>query len=472
MLVFSAPIALANNEKVLTQEPSNGEIQWSPAGIGFCSMENFLAAIAIVKFGEIPLSRLSLTDIRKLYVPNVLKQNFELESIEVFSSLFVHDITFIYNEASFAWWPSVMPADVALNFWGRVSAGNTSYVRSVIYGDIYYYTKVISSPFPQDPDLWNIVWSQYGQAFDAYFLTDLTRNEVLAFCYVNELTSWELEGTAVSISVQGMEKANVFDENGNAINSNAIVIGRGDSFFNLHVNRAGIYTLCRPNVDGTRDVVGYRVLIDEEFHCHMRRHMRQSSLVEGEPRRYQYVLKPGIYTFHVEGVNGEADLLVKHFYDHEVVSYKNFAQTLADQSANQFLINVDSFEVGQTLRVGDDLRLVTLAIGSQVITEAISGETSTMDVVPQIQNDRTLIPVRFIAEKLGADVNWNAETRTVTILLDEQELSMAIGEALPGMDIPAQIIDSRTMVPLRFVAEHFDATVNWHPVTRTIGIIR
>lgn len=200
--------------------------------------------------------------------------------------------------------------------------------------------------------------------------------------------------------------------------------------------------------------------------------MGQSSWIDGEPRRYQYVLKPGIYTFHVEGVIGEQDLLVRHFYDHEVVSQTNFAEILTEQSANQFLINVNSFESAQTLRMGQDLRLIRIAIGSPTITEVISGRVLTINVVPIIQEGRTLVPVRFIAEKLGADVEWNPVASTVTILLGDQELSLTIGETISGMDIPTQIMNGRTMAPLRFVAKYFGAKVNWNHETRTIGVVR
>jgi len=88
-----------------------------------------------------------------------------------------------------------------------------------------------------------------------------------------------------------------------------------------------------------------------------------------------------------------------------------------------------------------------------------------------MQEDRTLIPVRFIAEMLGADVDWYEPTREVTISIDGQSLTFAIGEIAPGMDIPAQIIDDRTFVPLRFVAEHFGATVSFDSTTRGIEIV-
>lgn len=95
-----------------------------------------------------------------------------------------------------------------------------------------------------------------------------------------------------------------------------------------------------------------------------------------------------------------------------------------------------------------------------------------MDVLPVIQDGRTLIPVRFVSEMLGANVRWNGSTREVTISLDGVALTFAIGEMADGMDIPAQIIGDRTMVPLRFISEFFGAVINWDTETRGIEILR
>jgi hypothetical protein len=99
-----------------------------------------------------------------------------------------------------------------------------------------------------------------------------------------------------------------------------------------------------------------------------------------------------------------------------------------------------------------------------------------MDVLPVIQDGRTLIPVRFIAEALGATVGWNGDTNEVTIMLGGRNLTFAIGEISPelyalGMDVPAQIMDDRTMVPIRFISEFFGALVEWDEDTRGIEIV-
>ncbi|MCL1862748.1 MAG: copper amine oxidase N-terminal domain-containing protein [Defluviitaleaceae bacterium] len=106
----------------------------------------------------------------------------------------------------------------------------------------------------------------------------------------------------------------------------------------------------------------------------------------------------------------------------------------------------------------------------------------TMDVLPVVVNNRTLIPIRFVAYALGADVDWIRPTEDTSslaqIVLNGRELLIPLdGTITPelanlGMDVPAQIIDDRTMVPLRFVSEFFGALVNWDGETSEIEIIR
>ena len=100
-----------------------------------------------------------------------------------------------------------------------------------------------------------------------------------------------------------------------------------------------------------------------------------------------------------------------------------------------------------------------------------------MDVAPVIVNDRTMVPVRFIAEALGGTVDWNGDTQTAYITyngsLVEVPIQSAIihvnGEAVT-IDTPSQIINDRTMIPLRAVAEGLGLDVSYDNNTRTITL--
>lgn len=111
------------------------------------------------------------------------------------------------------------------------------------------------------------------------------------------------------------------------------------------------------------------------------------------------------------------------------------------------------------------------------IQVTIDGAPLIFDVPPQIVDDRTLVPMRAIFEALGAEVEWDSSTRTVTSEKDDTVVKMTIGSAdmLVGtktvkLDVPPQIIDDRTLVPVRAVAESFGADVDWNSSTRTVVI--
>ena len=95
------------------------------------------------------------------------------------------------------------------------------------------------------------------------------------------------------------------------------------------------------------------------------------------------------------------------------------------------------------------------------------------DVAPFIStDDRTMVPLRLIAEALGAEVGWVEQTRTVTITRGGTSISLVIGEALPDGMGTAIIVDDRTLVPTRYVSEMLGATVRWDDVRSVVYIYR
>lgn len=100
----------------------------------------------------------------------------------------------------------------------------------------------------------------------------------------------------------------------------------------------------------------------------------------------------------------------------------------------------------------------------------------TCDVQPFIENGRTLIPVRM-AEQLGYKVTWNESSRTVFLSKDNTNIILTIGNDVAvvngkevKLDVPAEITQSRTFVPVRFVAENFGYLVKWDANTMSVLI--
>ena len=104
------------------------------------------------------------------------------------------------------------------------------------------------------------------------------------------------------------------------------------------------------------------------------------------------------------------------------------------------------------------------------VTAIYPGERS---VTAYAHDNRTFVPVRFVAERLGAQVGWENDTQTVVIEKDGRTVRMAVGSltyTLDGveqaMDVPAEFQastggNSRTMVPIRFVTEALGYQVEW-----------
>jgi len=126
------------------------------------------------------------------------------------------------------------------------------------------------------------------------------------------------------------------------------------------------------------------------------------------------------------------------------------------------------------------------------ISVVVNGEYVNFDVQPQIINGRTMIPVRAVAEAFNADVIWDGENQTVTIegrhtyTNYDIRVSMKIGnnvlqqawygftkleiEKQVTLDSPPIIVDGRTLVPIRAIAETFGYNVMWKDDTRTVVI--
>ncbi len=122
--------------------------------------------------------------------------------------------------------------------------------------------------------------------------------------------------------------------------------------------------------------------------------------------------------------------------------------------------------------------LMTVTVSAETdITISLNDELMMLEEPAVIVEGRTLIPVKFIFEPLGLDVTWNGETRTATGSKEGLKIDMDIDSTIAyvngqpvELDVAATIINDRTYVPLRFVAESTGAIVTWHGETRHIGI--
>ena len=105
-------------------------------------------------------------------------------------------------------------------------------------------------------------------------------------------------------------------------------------------------------------------------------------------------------------------------------------------------------------------------------------------VEPQIMNNRTMVPMRKIFEVFGANVEWDGDTKTITATTAEKELKLQIDNKTAtvkasgddsteeiSLDAAPVIYNNRTMVPVRFIAESLELHVGWVPETKTVVIL-
>lgn len=169
-----------------------------------------------------------------------------------------------------------------------------------------------------------------------------------------------------------------------------------------------------------------------------------------------------------------------------VINY-SFEDMTASVDQNTFNINIQDYgrnpkiiaklgDKTSTLSLYDEnTKLIKMKIND--VNYSINGEVKKMDAKPFIKNDRTLVPLRFIVEAIGGEVNWDNDNRLVTVNSKGKTIELPIDSKtikIDGKDVnidqAAIIKGDRTFVPIRFIAENLDMVVNYINDTREIEI--
>jgi hypothetical protein len=154
------------------------------------------------------------------------------------------------------------------------------------------------------------------------------------------------------------------------------------------------------------------------------------------------------------------------------------SNALTNNSAEDFfnISSVASVVIGQCVTpAGDSSKTGEFKIGSNIYY--VNGVAKVMDVAPYIKNDRTYTPMRYVADVIGAEVVWDDSARTVTLTKDETTVVFTVGSTAYTVngesmtaDVAPEIVNDRTMLPARFVAEAFGSIVGWDAGTQTVLI--
>lgn len=123
------------------------------------------------------------------------------------------------------------------------------------------------------------------------------------------------------------------------------------------------------------------------------------------------------------------------------------------------------------------LAAMLLAANASAIDLYVDFTPLNTDTPPTIIDGRTLVPVRAIFEALGASVEWDAAARTATgtcagttvVMQIDNQTAYVNGEA-KTLDVPAQLVNGRTMVPARFISEALGYDVTWYQPAQTAAV--
>ena len=126
-------------------------------------------------------------------------------------------------------------------------------------------------------------------------------------------------------------------------------------------------------------------------------------------------------------------------------------------------------------------KIIELKIGKKIMF--VNNEPKEIDVPPIIIEGRTLLPIRWVAEPLGADVSWDGTERKVTVILNDTIIELWIGRNIAKVNgyyklidpdnpkVVPLILNGRTMLPVRFVAESLGCKVDWNSINQIVTII-
>lgn len=148
-------------------------------------------------------------------------------------------------------------------------------------------------------------------------------------------------------------------------------------------------------------------------------------------------------------------------------------------SNSDFIVDDDDFNVSYANTVLIEMKLTeNLQLpASKDIRAIVNGQLVQFDVAPVVQHGRTLVPIRALADALGADTSWNESRREATVMLDGDEIILPIGRNLAYVngeevmiDVAPQIINGRTFIPFRFVGTALGCDIFWDEEARIVTV--
>ncbi len=171
------------------------------------------------------------------------------------------------------------------------------------------------------------------------------------------------------------------------------------------------------------------------------------------------------------------------------------AMLIIKDNANEFATAVEAgsvktvgsqasdIEIDEVREAARDARKQdVIALKIDASTAYIFGKTAAIDpdnskVVPYLKNDRTLVPLRFVSETLGAEVKWEEGWNYCYVVKGDKEIKITFNSAdievngeVVAYDAPVEVVENRTMVPIRFISEELGYDVKWNQPNQLVII--
>ncbi|OLR64263.1 stalk domain-containing protein [Peptoniphilus porci] len=194
----------------------------------------------------------------------------------------------------------------------------------------------------------------------------------------------------------------------------------------------------------------------------IKRGMNLSLDASGEYKGRKVKISPRVINYSFENMEASVDP-------------NNFNINILDYGRNPKIIAKLGDKTSTLSLYDENTKLIKMKVND--VNYSINGEAKKMDAKPFIKNDRTLVPLRFIVEAIGGEVNWDNDNRIVTVDSKGKNFELKIDSKTikvngkdENIDQAAIIKGDRTYVPIRFIAENLDMVVNYINETREIEI--
>ncbi len=214
--------------------------------------------------------------------------------------------------------------------------------------------------------------------------------------------------------------------------------------------------------------------------------------------------KSGLTAYHytedknIKGLD-EQPLDIKRFYTKQPTklyfSKDGIYWTVQDLEYNEPITTISQSEEGLIIEAAQNGRIFNIkfkdieaAVPKSDLRVQLNNRILGFSTPPVMEDDRMLVPMRFLFEQMGAEVNWDENTQTATatvpVSTDAQlrtlgaetaksvtfaidNTTATVNGATTEMDVPARLVNDKTMVPLRFLSENLGCTVDWDEATNT-----